>query len=385
MDRRDPALTAESKPLRRPLGARGPIVAAGSRAFVFAAAGLCALQAPTALASPEAAVDVDEPAEGERDPDAAEELFREAAELMAEGAWREACPRFEKSWALDPARGALLGVAECHERAGELASAWAAYHQLKAEALTSGDRDRAEIAADRIEAIEPRLPRLVIFAEGDEEHAFAAGDDFEIRRSGEPISETQIGAPIAVDPGAHEIEARLPGTRPWRRRIEVGAGETETIEIPLAELVSKAEPPRAETRDLDSAALESRPARYEREGGRAQRWLGKSAVSGGALSAAAGVGFAVRWYRQHRRFDELCPEGACDPDDEDGPRARRHAQGASTLATAFIGVGLVAMTGGVVLWATAPSPSPSPESPRGVGIAPYANPESLGATLKARF
>ena len=319
--------------------------------------------------------------DGERDPAAAETLFGEAAALMAEGKWEEACPRFEASWELDPARGALLGVAECHAVAGELASAWAAYQQLRAEAAAAGDRERSRIAKERIEDVEPRIPRLVIELEDDAERGVV-----EIRRGGAIVPEVQLGVRVFVDPGTHDIRARAERGEAWSRAVEIEEGETKIVTVPA--LARRKPEPTAARDPAPSSSVPVPPdsaSRYQRSSAEAQRWLGYSAVSGGALSAAAGVGFAIRSYRQHGRYDELCPQDDCAPDDDEAGRARRHAEGASTLATAFIGVGLVAMTGGIVLWATSPSPSGSPSSPGALRLAPQVGQASAGASLSGRF
>lgn len=341
--------------------------------------------------------------ESSRDPRAAEELFREAAALMAEGEWTEACPLFEESWNLDPARGALLGVADCHERAGEVASAWAAYQQLRADALAAGDRDRAAIADERIDVLEPRLPQLVIdFAERaggrlppDLRAAWEdARAELDIRRGGVSISEIQLGTAIPVDPGSHEVAVRGPSAEAWTTQVEISEGETRAIEIPLRDALSRAAGEVVDTGAGEAGGPErgragtpapSPAPRYDPGGREAQRWLGYSGISGGALSTAAGIAFAVRAYRQYDRYDELCPDDACGPDDDEGARARRHAEGASTLATAFIGVGLVAMTGGVVLWATSPSSNRSAVGARALRVEPYARPAEMGAALTGRF
>src|SRR6185436_9458711 len=55
---------------------------------------------------------------------AAEALFQQAAALMQDGKYREACEKFEGSQELEPALGTQLRLADCYDRAGRTASAW---------------------------------------------------------------------------------------------------------------------------------------------------------------------------------------------------------------------------------------------------------------------
>src|SRR5689334_1948856 len=80
----------------------------------------------------------------DRDPAAAEALFREGKQLMADGAFERACPKLAESYRLDPATGALLATALCYERANKLASAWVAYTDAAARAKTEGALDREQ-------------------------------------------------------------------------------------------------------------------------------------------------------------------------------------------------------------------------------------------------
>jgi hypothetical protein len=306
----------------------------------------------------------------------ADRLFDEAAELMAQERWDEACPRFQRSLELEPARGTLLGVAQCQEMRGAVASAHAAYASLLDDAAAAGDDRRAAIARAMLEALEPRIPRLAIHLE--------AGVDplsIEIWLDGELLDPGALGAALPVDPGRVTLAASAEGATPWTHELELAEGETRALVIPRLEvqaappepaLAPPAGPPRAP------------PTRYAQSENLAQRWVGYSALSGGALSVAAGGGFSVRAIRKHRRLGELCP-APCDAPGDDAARVRDQRDGAATVATGLIGVGLVAITGGMVLWSTSPRASRRPAERRIMHIAPLLDTTALGATLRARF
>jgi predicted negative regulator of RcsB-dependent stress response len=58
---------------------------------------------------------------------AAEAAFDAARKHLDAGELDQACAKFEASQRLSPAVGTLLNLADCHERAGRTATAWATF------------------------------------------------------------------------------------------------------------------------------------------------------------------------------------------------------------------------------------------------------------------
>ena len=71
----------------------------------------------------------------------AEILFRQGKELLASGKTAEACAAFDASQKLDPTVSTLLNQASCHEKQGQLATAWGLF--LDAERQTRNGIDEA--------------------------------------------------------------------------------------------------------------------------------------------------------------------------------------------------------------------------------------------------
>src|SRR5262245_13180527 len=91
----------------------------------------------------------------ETDPVSAEVLFQEARELLKQGNFERACPKFLESERLDPATATLLAVATCHERQGLLASAWAEFTEAAGRARQERRKDRERLAREQARALEP--------------------------------------------------------------------------------------------------------------------------------------------------------------------------------------------------------------------------------------
>lgn len=86
----------------------------------------------------------------------AEALFKDAKKLADAGHFADACPKFSESQRLSPGIGVTMHLANCYERTGRTASAWAEFRE--AEKLAREREDpRAELAQKRVEALDRKL------------------------------------------------------------------------------------------------------------------------------------------------------------------------------------------------------------------------------------
>ncbi len=86
----------------------------------------------------------------------AETLFKDARQLADKGRYAEACSRFSESQRLASGIGVTLHLADCYERTGRTASAWAEFRE--AEKLAREREDpRAEVAEARAAALDRKL------------------------------------------------------------------------------------------------------------------------------------------------------------------------------------------------------------------------------------
>src|SRR5690348_15501816 len=81
-------------------------------------------------------------ARAEGDKATAEALFSEGRRLMASGDYAAACEKFAASQKHDPGLGTSLNLADCYEKSGRTASAWAEFRDAASAAHRVGSKDR---------------------------------------------------------------------------------------------------------------------------------------------------------------------------------------------------------------------------------------------------
>src|SRR5438552_1412384 len=123
-----------------------------------------------------------------RDPAGAEKLFSEARKLLDAGIYAEACQKLADSQKLDPGVGTLLNLAQCYEKEGRTATAWATYHEAAAAARANGQMDREKRAARAADGLELNLPKLTLTVPDA-----AADKGVEVTRNGTPVPQSLWG------------------------------------------------------------------------------------------------------------------------------------------------------------------------------------------------
>ena len=161
----------------------------------------------------------------------AEALYRQGRQLMGDGKYGEACPKFAESYRLDPATGTLLNLATCHEGQQKLATAWLEYTEAASLARRDQREDRVRFAQERLAALEPKLARLTV-----DVPVAADIPALEVRVDGALVRAAARGVPTPVDPGLHQVEARAPGRKPWSQRVGVSLGTANiVVTVPVLE------------------------------------------------------------------------------------------------------------------------------------------------------
>lgn len=161
----------------------------------------------------------------------AEALYQKGRQLMAEGKFSEACPKFAESYRLDAATGTLLNLASCHEGERKLASAWLELTEALASARRDHRDDRVKFAEEHLAALETKLSRLTVALAPSADIA-----DLKVQVDGIVVLAAARGIPAPVDPGEHVVEAQAPGRKPFSQRFTITEqAKNITVTIPLLE------------------------------------------------------------------------------------------------------------------------------------------------------
>jgi hypothetical protein len=245
---------------------------------------------------------------------------------MSEGRISDACKAFERSYDLDPAVGALLNLAWCHEQEGRGVLALTEYRLAESEAEKAGHDRRARFARQRRMSLQTSIPAVFIDLA---EPALSCQVSVDSRR----IAAHELTQAILLDPGPHTLIVSASGRLPFVRSLDLkaGSGVIRVLVPRLNDPVVTSSQPRAEAK---------RPP-YQMAG----------LVVGGAGLAAAGVGayFGVRTFSLKGDAQEHCQGRYCD---DNGRALMADASRSAAVSTTLFVVGAAALaTGaGLVLW-----------------------------------
>lgn len=287
----------------------------------------------------------------EHDPAAAQALFDQGRALMNDKKYAEACPKLEESQRLDPGMGTLFHLADCYERWGKLASAWAAFLDVASLAAAAGQTDRENAAKARAQNLEPRLPRITITVP-----EMSRLPELRVTRDDVDVGSAQWGSPLPVDPGPHRVVASAPGRRAFTNDVVLKEGATENLTIPALEAARETAAPAP---PLAQPAVTSPPPRAPEHNVEPAHDQGSSGGPGpiviglGALGVVGIGAGTVLGLMAKSKFDDS--KEHCNPDNENvctaqGVELRDDAFTLGNLSTVGFIVGGVALAGAGVVW-----------------------------------
>jgi hypothetical protein len=283
-------------------------------------------------------------------------LFREAKVLLDAGKVPEACRKLEESQRLNPAAGTLLNLAVCHEKEGKTATAWAEYRQARLIAEREQRDDRLELIDERLQVLEPQLSKLVI-----EVAPSVDRPALEVTLDGRVLRRPVWGTLMPVDPGEHVVEARAPGSKPWRAQVSVAANAAvETAAVPAWEDES---PPATA---VPLAVLKTPDTSPVPSPGRRGRTAALIAGGVGVAGLAVGTVFGIRAVTKHDASVDACRRNPCSVE---SVSLNDSAKTAADVATIAVGVGLIGLGVGAYFWFFGGGSTPASRrvSPMGLG------------------
>ncbi len=285
------------------------------------------------------------------DPTPSAKLFEEGRELAKQGKYTEACGRFAQSYALDDGVGTELNLADCHEHLGQLAEAWRLFDE--AARRSSDNATRATFARDRAAALAGKLATVVVRVPDPARAGLAI-----------TIAGRQVPPSAAiterVDPGAIAVHVATPGEVLLDATRTGDAGATLAFDVPAASVAGHGEAPGAR---------------------RHSRVVLAYAISGVGLATLA-TGIFLGIHAKSSYDDAVDPAHGCTMigGDLQCPEPQRtqalDAGHLADLGTVAGVVGLAAIVGGVVLYATAP---------KDLVVVPSASNQSAGLAISGRF
>ncbi len=287
---------------------------------------------------------------------AAEALFDQGRKLLADGKYAEACKKLEQSQHIDPGIGTLLYLADCYEKSGRTASAWATYRQAASEARAEGQEARAGVGSDRAAALEPKLSKLTINVSS----AARGLTGLLVKRGTDTVRPGLFGVPVPVDPGMVAIEASAPGYTTWKKSVKVGdQADKVQVSVPALEkapATAPAAPPEQTPPPTPTPTPAPTPAPAPRADtgspGSTQRTLGLIAGGVGLVGIGVGSVFGVQAIQKNNDAKKICPDNVCSS--QRGLTLTDDAKRAATISDIAIGAGAAVLAAGVVLYLTAP-------------------------------
>ena len=303
-------------------------------------------------------------------PAPADVAFKKGRDFLKAGKFAEACAAFEESQRLDPQLGTQFNIAQCDEKIGKIATAWAIYRDL-ADHDTNGARQGK--SAKLADALWLRLPKLKIEVVDPPKGLVVTLDGGDVT--------AELGKEQPVDSGPHAIEASGTDVKPWHKDIEGDAGKTTPVSVrfePTDEAAARAAQEHEHAVVVGGGVTQ--PVLVPVHSARKKVGIAMTIVGG----VAAGTGFVFGSLASSKWSDAkgVCGGTVCtDPTKAATANALAStARGDGNVSTILVIGGAVAAVTGVVLWVTAPS-----WAERGVAIVPHASDHEAGLTLSGQF
>jgi serine/threonine-protein kinase len=300
----------------------------------------------------------------------ADTLFKAARQLRDGGQLGEACPMFAESKRLSPGVGVALYLADCYERSGRTASAWAQFQDAENLARQRGDEKRTLLAHQRALALEPKLCRLTVAAPA------GPHEGWQVLVDGSPLAPALFNVAVAVDPGVHSVTVSAPGQPPRTIQASVGSASPSAL-VSIADVqgvtagasgaaAASAATPAASA--SPAAAPVATPPVVTDSGPGAGRIWAEVLLAGVGL---AGVGLGTAWVV--KRNDLVSNGGPCD--------TTHNEDMTSTAAAIAYSGGGAALVGALVLYLTTPSHA----TQAAWGVAPTLLTGGAGMTAHVKF
>jgi hypothetical protein len=286
-------------------------------------------------------------------------LFNEGVALYNKGDFEAACPKLEASLKAYAGIGTRGKLAECYEKIGRYASAYAAYREVAQLATRGGDPAREQVASERAKSLEAKLSYVTV--------TLPAANDVPglvIKRNGRELDRSKLGSAEPVDSGNVTIDVSAPGRKTFNGHVAVMQGLSVRFEVPslvadapVVPVTPRPSPDRLAPPPPPSPVTdEVAPIVYGGDPPSWQKPLGLVLVGVGVVGVGVGGYFGLAAKSKYNSaFDGgNCDRAtkACDPF---GQSAIHDARSKATVSTILFGAGAGLAVVGAVVFFTAPS------------------------------
>lgn len=315
---------------------------------------------------------------------AAQALFDQGRKALEAGNYQVACRKLEQSQRIDPAIGTLLYLAECYEKTGRTASAWALFRQGASEAQAAGEAERARLGTEQANKLESKLSMLSIAVAP----ANKSLSDFSVQRGKDKVPRSLWGVAVPVDPGPIAIVATAPGHASWKETVTVGPDAARvSVTVPPLAAVAAPPPPKPAPAPTPAPAPAPPPSgppppKSVPPNGDTQRLIGVVVGGVGVVGLGLGTYFGLHAISENNDAKQFCTRGSvCFA--QQGVSLTNDAKTSATISDIAFIAGAAAVAGGIVLYLTAPSKHA--EQVGRLHLAPAFGPNSAGAALGGEF
>ncbi|MDI1436363.1 tetratricopeptide repeat protein [Polyangium sorediatum] len=291
-------------------------------------------------------------------PAQAKNALDKAQEDLDAGRYAEACKALRQMYREDPRPATLYRIAQCYDKWGRIATAAVHYDDYLAtfgqlsDTEQKAERDHEETASARREALEKRIPKVVLRVPRE-----APGTTRVLRKPLDegPLVQVAIGVPLLIDPGEHVLMTEVPGRATTFTKFTLREGENRIVDVTIPTEGTTAGSPTKTAKPLqpvpslmpalDPGISARRVAAYTLGG------IGAVAILGGAVTGA------ITW-AQMEPAETNCRETTdgtvCNTT---GRGAKDTGAATGLISTVLFPVGFAALGAGALLYFTEPPPS----------------------------
>jgi hypothetical protein len=229
----------------------------------------------------------------------------------------------------------------------------ALHHWSDAQALAHSTGDRREaFAKQQYDALASRLPHVVLHL------AAETPREARVTLDGADVAPSDLGAPLAVDVGAHVLVVKAEGHLDSRTEVTTSEGMSADVPLSVGPVVVPRPLDREPSAGAPPAPIAPAPRIPPQAAGSALPWIAYGLGGAGIVSVGLGVVWGLQAIRA--KHEPGCHSGTCDTDAE--AQVQRDGVAAGNQSTVAFIAGGALVAGGVTLWLLAPRAESSPRA-----------------------